>query len=117
ASLLRYCLHFSLFFFTVPPPISFYSLSLHDALPISLRFLLSRRHFCFSQCDYTERLNLYAGVDIIKRKYDNVRAKLIKHLLIVRSEEHTLNSSHVSISYAVFCLKKKRIITNTKITK
>src|SRR5690606_18260940 len=24
-----------------------------------------------------------------------------------RSEEHTLNSSHVKISYAVFCLKKK----------
>src|SRR3989442_9840179 len=24
-----------------------------------------------------------------------------------RSEEHTLNSSHVRISYAVFCLKKK----------
>src|SRR5699024_12272471 len=24
-----------------------------------------------------------------------------------RSEEHSLNSSHVSISYAVFCLKKK----------
>src|SRR5438876_4030292 len=24
-----------------------------------------------------------------------------------RSEEHTLNSSHPSISYAVFCLKKK----------
>src|SRR5690606_39726804 len=25
-----------------------------------------------------------------------------------RSEEHTLNSSHVKISYAVFCLKKKK---------
>src|SRR5205807_10202013 len=25
----------------------------------------------------------------------------------VRSEEHTLNSSHLVISYAVFCLKKK----------
>src|SRR5699024_687724 len=25
-----------------------------------------------------------------------------------RSEEHRLNSSHVSISYAVFCLKKKK---------
>src|SRR5690554_7447770 len=25
----------------------------------------------------------------------------------LRSEEHTLNSSHVRISYAVFCLKKK----------
>src|SRR5699024_12341368 len=29
-----------------------------------------------------------------------------------RSEEHTLNSSHVSISYAVFCLKKKNTKTN-----
>src|SRR2546426_8679157 len=27
----------------------------------------------------------------------------------VRSEEHTLNSSHLVISYAVFCLKKKKI--------
>src|SRR5439155_13831458 len=26
----------------------------------------------------------------------------------LRSEEHTLNSSHVAISYAVFCLKKKK---------
>src|SRR5207302_7752407 len=25
-----------------------------------------------------------------------------------RSEEHSLNSSHVKISYAVFCLKKKK---------
>src|SRR3712207_7883710 len=27
----------------------------------------------------------------------------------VRSEEHTSNSSHANISYAVFCLKKKKI--------
>src|SRR5262245_52383275 len=27
---------------------------------------------------------------------------------IVRSEEHSLNSSHLGISYAVFCLKKKK---------
>src|SRR5436305_2275911 len=34
-----------------------------------------------------------------------------------RSEEHTLNSSHVRISYAVFCLKKKKkIITENKRT-
>src|SRR5438034_4493325 len=26
----------------------------------------------------------------------------------LRSEEHTLNSSHTVISYAVFCLKKKK---------
>src|SRR5699024_1055789 len=29
----------------------------------------------------------------------------LKNLRFTRSEEHTLNSSHVSISYAVFCLK------------
>src|SRR5690606_41796646 len=28
--------------------------------------------------------------------------------LLGRSEEHTLNSSHVKISYSVFCLKKKK---------
>src|SRR5439155_27053687 len=27
---------------------------------------------------------------------------------IMRSEEHTSDSSHVAISYAVFCLKKKK---------
>src|SRR2546430_11345942 len=30
-----------------------------------------------------------------------------------RSEEHTLNSSHSQISYAVFCLKKKKVPTYT----
>src|SRR2546426_9290382 len=35
-----------------------------------------------------------------------------------RSEEHTLNSSHLVISYAVFCLKKKnkKNISKTDIT-
>src|SRR6266436_1337612 len=40
-------------------------------------------------------------------------------LIALRSEEHTLNSSHGYISYAVFCLKKKKkspslITTKTK---
>src|SRR5438874_4530529 len=30
------------------------------------------------------------------------------HVVNNRSEEHRLNSSHVEISYAVFCLKKKK---------
>src|SRR5437867_4544288 len=33
-------------------------------------------------------------------------------LAIPRSEEHTLNSSHRTISYAVFCLKKKKIYSH-----
>ena len=32
----------------------------------------------------------------------------------VRSEEHTSNSSHITISYAVFCLKKKKNISQKK---
>src|SRR5688572_31869764 len=32
-----------------------------------------------------------------------------------RSEEHTLNSSHSQISYAVFCLKKKKNKQNKNI--
>src|SRR5256885_10618209 len=31
-------------------------------------------------------------------------------LTIARSEEHTSNSSHLVISYAVFCLKKKQML-------
>src|SRR3712207_7257678 len=31
-----------------------------------------------------------------------------ERLLVLRSEEHSLNSSHANISYAVFCLKKKK---------
>src|SRR5688500_19768303 len=30
----------------------------------------------------------------------------------LRSEEHSLNSSHLVISYAVFCLKKKRVLSH-----
>src|SRR5688572_31709531 len=37
------------------------------------------------------------------------------HGHLLRSEEHRLNSSHSQISYAVFCLKKKK--KNKKITK
>src|SRR5690349_23418525 len=31
----------------------------------------------------------------------------LTNMYSMRSEEHTLNSSHVETSYAVFCLKKK----------
>src|SRR6266498_4289380 len=33
---------------------------------------------------------------------------LLRQVAVDRSEEHRLNSSHVRISYAVFCLKKKK---------
>ena len=42
---------------------------------------------------------------ICRYKYKNGLEDLKK----ARSEEHTLNSSHTVISYAVFCLKKKTL--------
>src|SRR5258707_8829306 len=41
---------------------------------------------------------------------DAERSSQVEHAPghVGRSEEHTLNSSHANISYAVFCLKKKK---------
>src|SRR5690242_21481669 len=39
---------------------------------------------------------------------DEVRLHRMEEADGLRSEEHTLNSSHMSISYAVFCLQKKK---------
>src|SRR5688572_31485132 len=55
------------------------------------------------------------GQHLVKDLYDILTSneeRWAKTLLIVtydeRSEEHTSNSSHSQISYAVFCLKKKK---------
>src|SRR5690606_40582172 len=56
------------------------------------------------------------GRDAARALADDRDSRGIHHLLrllarcahaLGRSEEHTSNSSHVKISYAVFCLKKK----------
>src|SRR5699024_12364223 len=84
--------HSSLFFFFHrPPPTELYTLSLHDALPILLRTHVSSGRLTFSS-DFSQvrdaRLHFAPG----RRDRKSTR----------------LNSSHVSISYAVFCLKKKK---------
>src|SRR5205085_11274837 len=81
------------FFFNAPAPTEFYTLSLHDALPI-----------CVDLAQMPE--------------------KLVAESLALRGAAHQpgdiegpgtrdrkstrLNSSHSQISYAVFCLKKKK---------
>src|SRR5207249_8890544 len=45
-----------------------------------------------------------ALADVVGQLGDALRISLAKN----RSEEHTSELSHVSISYAVFCLKKKK---------
>src|SRR5438445_7301417 len=82
------------FFFNETAPTEIYTLSLHDALPIS-----------------------FGGEEGLK----NVRLRLLVHAHAcvghgqqdvtdtgVDRKSTRLNSSHANISYAVFCLKKKK---------
>src|SRR5699024_12426573 len=89
-------------------------LSLHDALPIFPGSGDDTRAYPpFREKNRNgERESLYfANINRNKKGVTlNLKTDAGKELfkrLVERSEEHTLNSSHVSISYAVFCLKKK----------
>src|SRR5437764_15492253 len=77
-----FCLTF--FFFTDTAPTEIYTLSLHDALPISMRI----------QNDAAATAIVLGYADGLERLPDRKSTRL--------------NSSHRCISYAVFCLKKKK---------
>src|SRR5438552_7050355 len=83
--------HFSLFFFfNDPAPTEIYTLSLHDALPIYQTPGLSLEHL--GPGLLTEQPERCA-----RRRQEPQDRKSTR-----------LNSSHQIISYAVFCLKKKK---------
>src|SRR5690625_6331836 len=96
----------SLFFSTHPPTDDIYTLSLHDALPISHDNDVS------FECLIIE-CGIFLNRQSESRFYGNKHQHKIEaleavNLLIVLDRKSTrLNSSHVAISYAVFCLKKK----------
>src|SRR5437870_11511747 len=79
-------MRFFAFFFNDPPTTEIYTLSLHDALPICapLPGIIS------TQCTMVPTGILRSG-----------------SALPADRKSTRLNSSHVAISYAVFCLKKK----------
>src|SRR5258708_16356115 len=80
------------FFFNDTATTEIYTLSLHDALPISAQFAW--------------------GASFGQRIYHNQPLRITKiaiDSLTERDRKSTrLNSSHQIISYAVFCLKKKK---------
>src|SRR5204862_2983373 len=88
-----------LFFLTATAPTEIYTLSLHDALPILPVF--------------NERI---AKAQELRNRYRSVHAAaavpvqipILLPALKVDRKSTRLNSSHVEISYAVFCLKKKK---------
>src|SRR5207249_10722687 len=83
----------SIFFYTATPTPQLYTLSLHDALPISP--VKRERQIPMS----AEQRKLW-GIEQLNVVRSDIPA--------VDRKSTRLNSSHVSISYAVFCLKKKK---------
>src|SRR2546427_11505824 len=84
---------FFFFFFNDTATTEIYTLSLHDALPISIITRVQRAHWRFS---WDQRLAR------------NARPATAHSLTITDRKSTRLNSSHSQISYAVFCLKKKK---------
>src|SRR5207248_9825844 len=91
-----------------------YTLSLHDALPISVFLYLQMTAGKKYLIDFTVTGEKFFVSDSgnLKETFSGTHHVLIIYEgsgtpMIARSEEHTLNSSHRTISYAVFCLKKK----------
>src|SRR3712207_7465302 len=87
------------FFFNDTATTEIYTLSLHDALPIC-------PHLPGRGRDRRHRLGDRRLLRRRPRCHDDVRAGCLAE---VRDRKSTrLNSSHANISYAVFCLKKKK---------
>src|SRR3712207_8289619 len=92
-----------IFFFNDTATTEIYTLSLHDALPI---FTVSRSRCASRRIGRFLRLGL--GVDLPAHLFHVQLADLLDQLVDRKSTR--LNSSHANISYAVFCLKKKKTV-------
>src|SRR5688572_32825951 len=99
SSTVSYTLFF--FFFNDTATTEIYTLSLHDALPICV-FLTT---VAPRQC----------RLELLRLEASGPRRQLAAHRLLLAALERPadrkstrLNSSHSQISYAVFCLKKKK---------
>src|SRR3712207_9206903 len=94
------CLNCLFFFFNDTATTEIYTLSLHDALPI-----------CLDVGDHGISKGVYRAL-AVDGSLEGVRLPLRADLLgfgpDTDRKSTRLNSSHANISYAVFCLKKKR---------
>src|SRR5437588_3424304 len=94
------------------PTVEIYTLSLHDALPICFRCRWRRAIAAVDQARIWSFREAALGLSMAM-KGD------AKSLSFVEEDRKStrLNSSHTVISYAVFCLKKKKRETEASMTK
>src|SRR5690348_18118993 len=91
-------------FINYPATTEIYTLSLHDALPISASGAIDK-------WVPVDRVSVCSGCRIVPPSRRPLRAllRMSKASMPLQDRKSTrLNSSHPSISYAVFCLKKKK---------
>src|SRR5438034_11843233 len=89
------------FFFNDPATTEIYTLSLHDALPI-FKCLWAAPFVYSGLCGREEHGTIEIMTPLYSYKIDVSVDK------IADRKSTRLNSSHTVISYAVFCLKKKK---------
>src|SRR5690348_17643214 len=90
------------FFFNDAATTDIYTLSLHDALPIwGGRWVVS------DTSELVDSADIDPGFERLERLDDISRVQTAMGRLNRDRKSTRLNSSHPSISYAVFCLKKK----------
>src|SRR5699024_12665462 len=106
----------SLFFFTAPCTTDTYTLSLHDALPILALNPTKWTHHFGAFATIGAALAALVTMAVLPAATRSLRNRMLflasEFFVLALSLDRKstrLNSSHVSISYAVFCLKKKKI--------
>src|SRR2546430_13344399 len=99
--------HLCFFFFNDTATTEIYTLSLHDALPI-----------CVAMVDAAKQAGRIVQIgsqrvssQICAKARELISQGTVGDLMLVEGDRKStrLNSSHSQISYALFCLKKKKI--------
>src|SRR3712207_8038932 len=103
----RYCFFF--FFFNDTATTEIYTLSLHDALPIYEKPVLVRP----ARDGHLHLVVVPVAVRVVALA-ERVAVLSLRQAGVVQADRKStrLNSSHANISYAVFCLKKKKTYKN-----
>src|SRR5207248_10918795 len=94
---------YTFFSYTHTAPTEIYTLSLHDALPISIVKLDA-----FAQHEFVTEGVLGGRPGFRQARRLQLARHRLHHRVMQDRKSTRLNSSHRTISYAVFCLKKKK---------
>src|SRR3712207_7123574 len=102
------------FFFNDTATTEIYTLSLHDALPIWDRSLTGRRRPCMTGPTATAFADRCTALYVLLPVFRSGNTNTVALPATALDRKSTrLNSSHANISYAVFCLKKKKKTIST----